>query len=119
MTSTIEERRAGIGRRVKERRRDNGQEGQATVPSPTISPDLAREIARETYIWGYPLVLMDLTRKVYDQLRSAHRDLGTVADEPVLACEGLPARVLPRRGSAQLRHALLRRVAGPRDRNRS
>ena len=64
MTSTTEERRAGVGRRVKERRQDHGQEGQTTLPSPTISPDLAREIARETYIWGYPLVLMDLTRKV-------------------------------------------------------
>ena len=30
----------------------------------TISPELARDIAQETYIWGYPLVLMDLTRKV-------------------------------------------------------
>jgi hypothetical protein len=32
--------------------------------TPAISPELAREIAQETYIWGYPLVLMDLTRRV-------------------------------------------------------
>jgi hypothetical protein len=29
----------------------------------TISSELAQEIAQETYIWGYPLVLMELTRK--------------------------------------------------------
>jgi hypothetical protein len=29
-----------------------------------VSPELAREIAQEAYIWGYPLVLMDLTRRV-------------------------------------------------------
>jgi hypothetical protein len=30
-----------------------------------ISAKLAREIAVETYIWGYPLVLMDRTRALH------------------------------------------------------
>ena len=30
----------------------------------TVTPAQARAIAQETYIWGYPLVLMDVTRKV-------------------------------------------------------
>jgi hypothetical protein len=37
----------------------------------TLSPELASEIAEELYIWGYPLVLMDLTRKVQTNFETA------------------------------------------------
>jgi hypothetical protein len=42
----------------------------------TISPELAREIAQETYIWGYPLVLMDLTRRVATNFETNQGILG-------------------------------------------
>jgi hypothetical protein len=32
--------------------------------TPAMPPEIAREIAQEAYVWGYPLVLMDLTRRV-------------------------------------------------------
>src|SRR5215475_3903623 len=37
--------------------------GPVAAQDPKPSPELAREIARETYTWGYPLVIMDATRK--------------------------------------------------------
>jgi hypothetical protein len=33
-------------------------------PTTPISPEVAREVAQEAYIWGFPLVMMDLTRRV-------------------------------------------------------
>ena len=38
---------------------DQGSEGRST-----ITPRLAQDIASEAYIFGYPLVLMDVTRQV-------------------------------------------------------
>ncbi len=42
----------------------------------SISPELAREIAQETYIWGYPLVLIDITRKVMTNYEAPTGELG-------------------------------------------
>jgi hypothetical protein len=36
----------------------------APAETPTATAEEARQIAEETYVWGYPLVLMDVTRKV-------------------------------------------------------
>jgi hypothetical protein len=36
-----------------------------------ISPKLARDIATETYIWGYPLIVMGFTRKVSVNVENA------------------------------------------------
>ncbi len=36
-----------------------------------ISPTLAREIATETYIWGYPLVVMTAVRKASTNVEDA------------------------------------------------
>lgn len=48
----------------------------ATTQAAPISPDLAREIAEETYIWGYPLVLMDVTRKVTTNVAAPTGEVG-------------------------------------------
>jgi hypothetical protein len=37
---------------------------QKAAPSPTISGQQARDVAVDAYIYGYPLVLMDMTREV-------------------------------------------------------
>jgi len=42
----------------------------------SISPELAREIAQETYLWGYPLVLIDITRKVMTNYKAPTGELG-------------------------------------------
>lgn len=37
---------------------------EAASPAPVASAELARAVAEELYVWAYPLVLMDATRKV-------------------------------------------------------
>jgi hypothetical protein len=41
-----------------------------------ISPKHAREIATETYIWGYPLIVMEILRKVATNVEDATSSLG-------------------------------------------
>ena len=48
----------------------------AVAQEQNISPELAREIAREACIWGYPLVLMDVTRQVLTNHEVASNELG-------------------------------------------
>lgn len=43
----------------------------ASAQDPAVSPELAREIARETYVWGYPLVMSNATRKVMTNVEVA------------------------------------------------
>src|SRR5262245_38374857 len=48
----------------------------AAAQEPNVSPALAHEIACEAYIWGYPLVLMDVTRRVLTNHEVASNELG-------------------------------------------
>jgi hypothetical protein len=41
-----------------------------------ISPEVAREIAQEAYVWGYPLVLMGLTRRVQTNTEASNGRTG-------------------------------------------
>jgi hypothetical protein len=42
-----------------------GADEQRLLHRPTIAPEKAREIAVEAYIYGYPLVLFDVTRQTF------------------------------------------------------
>ena len=60
-----------------------------TTAAPTAVPaDLIGDIATNAYIYAYPLVLMELTRRVPNQCRR-HSTVRQGADESVYAFSGI------------------------------
>ena len=76
----------------------------------------AAKLAEEAYVFGYPLVLMDVTRNVSTAVSKPARPKG--ADQPVCPFPGISRRHVHRRGQPQRRHPLLHRLARPRRRSR-
>ena len=81
------------------------------------APDQAKEhealdIGVEAYIYGYPLVTMEMTRRVMTNVAKPegnHAPMGQFANAREYPTRGVPGRYGPQR-----RHALLDRLAGPR-----
>ena len=79
--------------------------------SAQLTEDEAAKVAEDAYVFGYPLVLMDVTEGRLDGGPQAARDQG--ADQPVRQRAGVSRRHVHRRGQPQRRHPLLPRLARP------
>ena len=88
--------------------------GASTTAQENRSERDPTDIGIEAYIYGYPLVTMEVTRRRDDQRGRAGRS--SRPDGPVLAHAEIPRCLVQRRDCAECGHAVFDRLARPRQR---
>ena len=79
---------------------------------PKLSEKQATEIGTDVYIYGYPLVTLEMTRRLTTNTRRACWPARP--DGPIRPPPNIPARDVPGYPRRQRRYAVLLRLAGPR-----
>ena len=82
------------------------------VGAADLTPAQAKAIAVEAYVYTYPLVMMDMTRRLMTNVPPG-REAGPRPDERLPPLPDVPAGGLPGGRAAELRHALLLGLARP------
>ena len=89
---------------------------RAGTPTPLPS-DLIGDIATSAYIYAYPLILMEVTRRISTNVADT-QPFRQGADEPICESAGISRCHLYGCGAAERRHALFADVVRRVDRNR-